>query len=319
MEARVLECAARGLQLHFGTDHDHIVDYRPIVRALGLDDVLVSVVADEVSPTLRGHHNIYPATPDPSAPNGGAYLWWTSIPRSTTELFETIRAQQPGVRVQANHPLGLSGELTNAGWTPGRIAHPDHFYPDNDAIEVANAGNLGDLPALYLDLSSRGVIFAPVAVSDSHGPGAGGIGVNATFFGVGVDDLGDYSDDRLRDAIDAHRTIASRGPFLDLSIPPGSTVQGPTDLRVVARSPSWIVVDRLRLYRDAEEIEVVEGAEATFRLAPEKDAAYVVVAEGDRPMRPVSSATPWALSSAILVDVDGNGWTPGLPPLQLGD
>ncbi|MBT3224058.1 MAG: hypothetical protein HN348_33740, partial [Proteobacteria bacterium] len=60
MEDRVTVMAAGGVQLHFGTDHDHVADYRPLVAAFGLDEVMRSVVADEVSPVLRGHINAYP-------------------------------------------------------------------------------------------------------------------------------------------------------------------------------------------------------------------------------------------------------------------
>ena len=115
----------------------------------------------------------------------------------------------------------------------------------------------------------------------------------------------------------ARRTIASRGPFLRLSIAPGSVLTAPATLEVEAFAPSWIVVDRLLLLRDGVEVARADGTTATFELAPDADAAYVVIAEGDRPMLPVSGNTPWALASPILVDLDGDGWDAPLPPLSL--
>ena len=62
------------------------------------------------------------------------------------------------------------------------------------------------------------------------------------------------------------------------------------------------------------------GAPVSFSLAPDADAFYVVIAEGDERMAPVyTGRTPWAMTAAIKVDVDGGRWTPPKPPLQIGD
>ena len=37
MEDRLIVHAGVGLQVHFGTDHDHLADYRPLLAPLGLD------------------------------------------------------------------------------------------------------------------------------------------------------------------------------------------------------------------------------------------------------------------------------------------
>ena len=59
---------------------------------------------------------------------------------------------------------------------------------------------------------------------------------------------------------------------------------------------------------NGEIIETVEGDIAIFDLVSESDAAYVVIAEGDQSMSPVRSGLPWAMTSAFLVDVTGDGW-----------
>lgn len=104
--------------------------------------------------------------------------------------------------------------------------------------------------------------------------------------------------------------------FLDLSVPPGSTLNAPTTLDVEARSASWAVVDRLVLYENGVPVETVQGATASFSIGGAEDAGYVVVAEGDSPMNPISNRRPWALSNLIRFDPDDDGWTPPLPPLQ---
>ena len=80
-------------------------------------------------------------------------------------------------------------------------------------------------------------------------------------------------------------------------------------------SPTWIGVDRLMLLHNGEVVDTVEGTRATFSLDSESDATYVVVAEGDAAMSPVSSTRPWAMTSALLYDAEGDGWIPPLPPL----
>lgn len=314
MEDRVLSAAAVGLQLHFGTDHDHIADYRPLIPALGLDGVLASVVADEVSPPLRGHLNIYPVEPDRAQPNHGAWPWWAEPVADTTSQFALLRERHGDFVMQLNHPTD-SGLASSAAWSPGEIGKPDRWAEGFDAVEVMNAGHFDEFLPFYLDVLNRGIVSTPVGVSDQHGH-SGSAGMSATFIGLGTSDPSAYTDDALREAMAARRTIVTRGPFLELSIAPGSTITGPATLDVQTRAPSWIQVDRLVLLRDGEPVETVLGSEATFSLDADVDASFIVVAEGDQPMAPVfSNRTPWAMSSPILLDLDGDGWEPPLPPL----
>ena len=313
MEERVLDAAAMGLQLHFGTDHDHVADYRPLTSALGIESQLHSVVADEVSSVMRGHMNAYPLTAVPEEPNGGAWLWWSDIVSTTSELFSVLRANYGDFILQANHPQS-SGIASSAQWEVGKVGKPDFWDPDFDAVEVENNGDYST--AFFSDLVSRGIRVTPVGVSDVHGYFERQ-GLSATFIGVGTDDVEGYSDDALREAMRAHRTIVTRGPFLEMSLDPGSEVRGPVELRVQSRSPSYIRVDRLVLHRDGARVQVKEGVEATFDLSPDEDAVYWVSAEGDSPMAPMWALTPWAMSAPIWVDVGEAGWTPPLPPLTL--
>ncbi|MCB9677426.1 MAG: CehA/McbA family metallohydrolase [Alphaproteobacteria bacterium] len=316
MDERILVTAAGGVQLHFGSDHDRVADYRPLVAALGLDPVLTSVVADEVSSVLRGHMNTYPLEPDRSLDNNGAVAWWIDIPADTEDLVRKIRERHGDVVVQSNHPLD-SGVAESADWSPGYIGSPDFWSTELDAIEVLNDGQHDDYFQVYVDLVNRGYMLTPVGVSDSHGHFQSTPGINGTFIGLGTDDPTAYRNEDLLHAYAADRTIASLGVFLDLSIAPGSVISTPQTLQVTARTPSWITVDRVKLLVDGVEAEVVPGNTATFTLDAPQDASFIVVAEGDTPMQPVTGRRPWAASAAIRLDVDGNGWTPPLPPLEL--
>jgi len=317
LEDRAVVMAALGVQLLIGTDHDNITDYRPIVEAAGLDDVMRAVVADEVSPPLRGHVNSYPLVLDTSLPNAGAFLWWRDIPPDTQTWFDWMRERQPDALYQMNHPLD-SGVAELAKWSPGVIGAPERWTEDFDAVEVLNDGEYEEYLEFYLDVFNRGVLSAPVGVSDSHTHTSGDPGVNGTFVHTGGG-IADYHEADFVAAMKARETVVSLGPWIQSSVTPGSTVTGTTTVAVQAMAPSWIVVDELALWRDGVEIEVVAGTEAVFDLSPDADASYVIIARGLTPMAPIYGVAPWAMTSPILVDLDGDGWTPPLPALILED
>ncbi|MBT3220901.1 MAG: hypothetical protein HN348_17595 [Proteobacteria bacterium] len=225
----------------------------------------------------------------------------------TTAQFETLRDRHGDIIISANHPTD-DGLAWAAGWSVGEIDRPDYWSSDFESVEVANRGDYEEYLPFYLDLINRGYLVAPVAVTDSHSHFQSEPGVNATFIGVGSNDVSESDNEDLKEAIRARRTIASRGVFLDMSVEPGSLVVGGAELEVEAQSPSWIVVDRLKLLENGVEVVEVSGTFATFNLEPDADASYIVIAEGDVAMNPISNDTPWALSSAILVDVAGDGW-----------
>jgi hypothetical protein len=329
MEDRILAAAANGIDVHVGTDHDHVADYRPIIPAEGLEDRLKSVVAVEVSPVLRGHFNSYPAALDEDAANHGAPRWWQGY-ADTEEIFGWMRALvgDDGV-VQANHPVGNSGMFSFAEYsiTNGSVGSGEHWSDDFDAMEVNNSGDYTAYFPFYLDLVSRGREVTPTGVSDSHTHTSGGFGLNQTFLYSGGT-LAEFDDDALRAAMAASATVVSRGPMIlatvDGAWAPGVTFTGEADLTVQVLAPSWMPVEQVVLWEDgvaAETVACPEEGSCTveFSLSPVDDAAYVVVAESlSRPMVYAHAGElAWAMTAAIKVDVDGKGWAPPLASLGI--
>ncbi len=326
MEDRLLVHAADGIDIHFGTDHDHIADYRPLIPAMGLQNVLHSVLADECSPVLRGHFNIWPAQEGLPGPNHGAPLWWLGY-TDTEEIFGWMRAAVvPGGVVQANHPVGSSGMLSFAGYDPttGKVSSRDHWASDFDAMEVLNSDKHDDYWPYYLDLLRRGKQVMPVGVSDSHTYTGGNPGINVTFFDAELP-IAQYSDAGLLAAVARRATVASHGPYIDARVAgvwaPGAVV-GPGTLDVAVKAPSWMPVETVTLWQDGEAISTVSctGTAPTpcatsFSLDPFADAVYVVTAESVN--SPMVDAWPgelaWAATSGIYVDVAGDGWTAPYP------
>ncbi len=317
MEHRLAVSAGGGIQVHFGTDHDHVADYRPLLEPMGLEDVLASVLADEASP-LVGHINAYPLEAVPDASNGGAWLWWEEVLSTTQDIVDHLRERHEGVVLQMNHPTD-SGVASAAGWSTGTIAKPERWSNDFDAMEVLNAAAHDDYTHLFHDLTSRGLRIAPVGVSDSHSYTGGQPGLNVTFLGAGTSEPAEFTSDALREAMTSRRTVVSMGPWLGLSIDPGSEVEGPQTLEVTVLSPSWIQVDELHLLENGVVVETVQGpfeGAVSFALSPSADAYYVVEAEGATDLSPVwPGKRPWAMTSPIFLDTDGDGWTAPLPAL----
>ena len=327
MADRLLVTAANGIDIHVGTDHDHIADYRPLLAPMGLDSRLVSVVADEVSPVLRGHFNIWPAVRT-DAENGGAPRWWLGY-ADTSEIFGWMRAivGADGV-VQANHPVGSSGMFSHADYNAnGTVGDAARWSGDFDAMELLNSGDYVDNLPYFLDLVRRGKQVTPVGVSDSHTHTSGGVGLNLTFLDIGGA-FTDIDDDALRAAMARRATVVSHGPFIDARVggvwAPGLEV-GAGELTVDVKAPSWMPVETVTLYEDGEIVatEACTGVaptpcSVTWSLEPAADAAYVVVASSSTGM---SDAHPgeraWAATSAIYVDVDGGGWSSPLPAIEV--
>ncbi len=327
MAHRLLTMAANGVQVHFGTDHDHVADYRPLLAPLALESWLASVVADEVSPVLRGHFNLYPLTPDPSLPNNGAPRWWVRFVSTDALYEEALDFAGEGAVLQLNHPWGSTGMLDLAGYNreDGTVAESDRWSDRFTAMEVLNDGETDEFFRLYLDLVSRGKVVTPIGVSDAHGY-RNGVGENLTWLSIGFEDPGQLTDETLTEALHARRTVVSQGPFLRAEIggvwAPGGTYTGAQTLTVDVEAASFVRVDTLDLLQDGAVVasEPWAGEAVSFELSPEQDASYVVVAHGQEDMAPVYPRTrPWAATAAVLVDLAGDGWDAPLPPVQLGN
>lgn len=328
MEGRLIVTAAHGVDIHVGTDHDHIADYRVLLEPLGLTDRLMSIVANEVSPSIRGHHNAYPLETAADETNGGAFRWWETWKdwRTTEGFFARVRAMKSDgdIIVQANHPRGSAGLFTNAAYDPtdGTVAKSTHWSNDFDAMEVLNDGGHTAVFPYYLDLLNRGLNPTPVGVSDSHDH-IEGMGVNRTWMPLSVNDPSQVTNDHVRQGILEGGTIASLGPLVvptvDGEWAAGATLTGPVNLDLEIRTPSWMTVDTIHLYENGTEIETIaiDTDSATLRLEPTADAVYVVTVTGEDDMAPAyPGLRPWALVQGIFIDADGDGWTPPLPSIS---
>jgi len=333
MEGRLVNHAAHGIDIHFGTDHDNIADYRPLLGPLNLDGVLASVTAVEVSPVLRGHFNAYPLEEDRSAPSNGALAWWRTWPEwlTTDGLFSLIRElpSDGEVLIQANHSTGGGGLYGAADYDllTGGVSNPEMWSENFDAMELLNNGYHSDYLTHYMDVVSRGLNPTPVGVSDSHSH-RGGVGSNFTYIPLPIGHISEFEPDHIRTAWRDGSTVPSTGPLIEARVngrwAPGQTFSGPTTISLKVWATDFMPIDGLQVYRDGEIIQTIpiDGdtplpISTKITLDPEADAAYVFEVVSSEDMYPVYPGEyAWAMTSAIRVDVDGGDWTPPLPSIR---
>ncbi len=336
MAERLVSAAAHGIELQLVTDHDHVADYRPLYSALGLEMMGAVEPASEVSPVMRGHHNVWPLTPDPEAAGGGALRWWESNV-DTSVFYANIRATHGEIPVlQVNHPSEGSGMFGFADLSAdgAEIGKPDFWSSDFEAVEVLNSGDWVEFSRDYLNLTSHGIRATPVGVSDSHGHESG-IGANLTWLYAGVDHAADLSPEILTRQARAGATVAAQGLYVAATIDgiwaPGTDQPTGKTLNVSVFSASWSKPDRVELLKNGTVVDTVsilpedagdEGLRwsGSFELDSTADAHYVVQVQGAADMSPVyPGRRPYAFTAPIYLDADGDGWEAPLGDLIVTD
>jgi hypothetical protein len=327
IEERLVTVQANDLQVHVSTDHDHVTDYRPVARAMGLEGWAITIPGDEISPTVRGHHNIYPVDPDPDGRSGGTPRWWEET-MTTSELYQAWheRVGDDGV-LQVNHGREGSGMFTAAEYDPetGTAGEPDYFGTAFDTMELLNSKGFGDATLLMRDwcsLMDQGHRPVAVGVSDSHTrlPGAG---FPRTLVRLDVDAVTDADVPALIAALKAGRAQVSGGPVILFEAHDGDDIAGLGETLVSDRpsfsievlAPSWAPVERVELYGpgcqlleqwavDPAEVEPPRWFAAEHPLELEEAGYFFVLATGSGDLGPAwPGAHPYAMTNPIWVEL----------------
>lgn len=203
---RVLSFAASDLDVVISTDHDVVQDYARIVRDLGLQDRLTTVVGLETTghipflmvpgygfPLVIGHYNMWPIKFDPSLPRNGGPFDERVEPGQLFERTKNLFSSAESF-IELNHPwadpefgrdlgfpraimLDLNKDLpaTDDGTRQGFMRHlPKDSTFTNDAHhaqEVMNGTDNGlflQYRAFWHYTLSQGLLKTGTANSDSH-------------------------------------------------------------------------------------------------------------------------------------------------------
>ena len=323
IEERLATAAASDVQVHLATERDHVVDYTPVLEAMGLADVLMTVPGLEVETPRDGRFNVYPLTPDTTSVNGGAVRWW-EVGGDTQDLVDEMHALGD-VLVQVNAGRADGGMLDNAHYNAsnGSVGRPDRYTSEFEVLEVLNGQHVEDIDPLRLDWCShldQGLRPTAVGASDAHDR-LGGTGSARTYIAVGTDDVSELDPDDLFDALRGGHAVVSGGPFVLLEAEaPGGAIAGVGEtlsagsatLHIQVMAPSWMDLDTVRVYTDGcqlvDSFSVGASAppvrfETDLAVSPGGAAYYFVEVEGTELMGPVwPDASPYAMTNPVFLD-----------------
>jgi hypothetical protein len=298
-EQRVASFLAEGVDVLVSTDHEVITDYAPMIRELGAQDEMASLIGEEVTSFTYGHFNAMNLSRDATKGNGGAFdhAGGEGPTLRLTELFPGIKAAFPGAFVQINHPRGGSGALTQLkvdtatlashadpadfrmAPAPDATANDTKLFGDGfDGLEIANGGS----PAFevmndWMTFLSRGTVRTATGVSDTHKAFASVGGYSRTWVKTGADAAKDFSPVAFAEAARARKALVSNGPFLTVTarrldangMPIGDAVEMGGTLSLAAgeklelvadvQAPDWVQFDRIEVYTHTNGREAMNG------------------------------------------------------------
>jgi hypothetical protein len=335
--AKVRAAAAEGVEILASTDHEWVADYQVDVEAEGLTGWLHGVPGEELTTYDYGHMNVFPQTVRPDRPNNGAIDWYY---RDAPDVFDEVHDDPLDPILQINHPRSgstLGGYFNAVGLDPatGQMSDPEVWCPRFDAVEVLNCEDFrAQQDATVRDwfaLLSMGMRATAMGNSDTHDLIRTEIGYPRSCLVVGHDDPAALTNDQIRDTIAAMKVYVSGGVLVTVEGPggegPGELVDAPggtATLHVTVQAPSWVAVDRLRVFVDGDEIpdpivldeSTADPADPTIRHDDDilvattagEDGYVVFVAEGDAALTPVAVGhLPFGMTNPLFLDTDGDG------------
>jgi len=319
LHTRIATLLAQGLDVAVSTDHDQLVDYAPVIRSLGLEDRVASVVGAEITSTAReasvphtaGHMNAFPLPLRPEQYRNGA-------PQSegvrVRRIVQNIRSLGGERLVQLNHPRGRGGGEKAENYFSHLAVTGEPFDPtlaletapnrvliepdpdtglrdlDFDAVELMNgpgAVYYHRTRAYWFSLLLQGEFRAATANSDSHRLGQL-LAQPRNYVRLAGDTPGRFDEAGFVRAVREGRLYGTTGPILEVGLGEaelGETFQGSSGtLRVGVEAADWVPVSTLRVYVNAaleEEMPIRAGEVREVGLEFAGDAFVTVEVEGE--------------------------------------
>ncbi|MEO7111224.1 MAG: CehA/McbA family metallohydrolase, partial [Polyangiaceae bacterium] len=336
---RVISNAAEGVRIAVATEHNVVADLEPLVKEAKLDDELVEISGDEVTSDAAvipwGHMNVFPLVRNAADPRGGAF---DATKPPSTVIDSVAKITAPHV-VQVNHPRAWNiGYFDLAHFDASIGAGTAPWYDGRfDALEVWNGRNVESrdkVRADYFSLLLHGHIVTPTANTDTHGVVGQEAGYPRTYVSVqnsgkvtGWDDA--RTNDLVHGILTTRDTVLTNGPFLRVSIngaPIGGLAKakgGNVIAHIVVSAAPWVSVDRVGIalasgavIEKKISLKLTKSGETSARIDipihVTQDDAVSIYAAGDEPLSPVLSGdakeiAPYAMTSAIWIDADGDG------------
>lgn len=276
---RAANFLAEGVDVILSTDHEWITDYAPVVRELGAESLMATMIGEEVTTFSHGHFNTFPLVRNPELPNGGAFDHAGGEDAPTLrmpQVFSGIKEAHAGAVVQLNHPRGGSGVLTqlkvdtatlrshgvaedfNMAPAPDATADDTKLFGDGfDLIESAN----GPSPSYavlndWMTFLSRGTVRTASGVSDSHYAFSDTGGYARTWAKVGSDSVTGFKPADFAEAVRTQRVFAGNGPILSFTAQKLDAANQPVGPKVeMGQTLSVTSGDKIELTVDVQGLE----------------------------------------------------------------
>lgn len=253
---RVLSFAATNVDVIIATDHDVAHDYSGIVRELGLDTTLATVVGVETTghipflyapgltfPLVIGHYNFWPIRYQPGMPRFGAPFDELMEPGELFDHTDPLFVQSAVTITQFNHPwadpifgrdlgfaraIGMSAlrdlpEQDDGTANGMYVRRPKGGHRNNDHVtqEVMNGGRNEQLLAyrqFWFWGLNQGQLKTGTANSDSHGLTDDTVGSprNVVYTDTRIGPAFDIN--RVNQALRDGRSFGTNGPIIQAQV-----------------------------------------------------------------------------------------------------
>ncbi|MFT3707831.1 MAG: CehA/McbA family metallohydrolase [Archangium sp.] len=262
---RVLSFAATDLDVIIGTDHEVIQDYSAIVRQLGLENRLTTVVGLETTghipflmvpgygfPLVIGHYNMWPLKYDPSLPRNGGPFDERVEPGELFERTKPIFTGEP--LIELNHPwadpefgrdlgfprailMDLRKDLpsgddgTRMGVFVRKPAGASFTNDGHHAQEVMNGSDNGlflQYRAFWHYTLNQGRVRTGTANSDSHSLTDNTVGMPQNLVFAATTPGANFDIGTFNRALKDGRSMGTNGPVIELTYEDGATMVGPS-------------------------------------------------------------------------------------------
>ena len=157
LEMRTVTMACEGVEFMASTDHDVIVDYRPVIDSMGLNPWLAATVGLETTTLELGHFLGFPLSIDyDKPPTGGAFDWTDMPPATMLRSMKELGAHAPEETITyIGHPRdGILGYFDQFGMNP---FEDDNGKPKLEFSLLNIANPILEDGDLYFTLETEGI------------------------------------------------------------------------------------------------------------------------------------------------------------------
>lgn len=318
---QIANSVASGSEVLISSEHDHVFDFAPTIRRMGLGDELPSLVglevtsevSSDVAPQSIGHANVFPVPVEPLEYRRGAVA---NEGRRWRDVIADLRAL-PGDRViQLNHARTHDDSMhkraffthmgpADAAFEPETSLREDPNAVlverdpttsirdlDFDAMELLNGYNMERYEKLredWFSLLRQGERLVGTANSDSHfASNPIGTPRNYVAYEGEVVPASAFDSKKFVRAVLDGKSFGTTGPFLDVSLDGaqlGDTHTGKEGvLRIDIRSAPWVDVGEVRVYVNGRPVvtkQIASDGRLEIPLTFEADSFVTVEVEGE--------------------------------------